>query len=119
MHPMNLLIAEQGADWTHWHATKHLVGPGMLVLVQQADETLAAFRTRIRTRTARLKTEINDVVLLRGGSDSELTTEVLLEDLALRPRDVRSYPATPRAYPNLAPAALLPARVSIAPQQAA
>jgi hypothetical protein len=119
MHPMNLLIAETGADWTHWSATQHLVGPAMLVLAQQCDEPLDAFRARIRARTARLKAQtLDSVVLLRRSAGSELTAEALLQDLALPPRDVRSLPVAPAPLADIAPLHMLPARATSASRAA-
>ena len=119
MHAMNLLIAETGADWTLWSSTQHLVGPAMLILAQQCDESLDAFRARIRARTARLKTQkLDSVVLLRRNAGSELTTEVLLQDLALPPRDVRSLPVVPASMADMTPLRVLPARATAASRAA-
>jgi hypothetical protein len=67
MEAMNLLVVERGADWSHWAAASQLLGQAAVVLVQQADESGAAFRERIVARLQRIKTTaINAVVLLRG-----------------------------------------------------
>jgi hypothetical protein len=67
MEPVNLLIIERGADWAHWAAVSQLLGQAVFVLVQQGDESSAAFRERISERLARAKAKaINAVVLLRG-----------------------------------------------------
>jgi hypothetical protein len=71
MEPVNLLIVERGADWAHWTAVSGLLGQAVFVLVQQGDETSAAFRERIAERLRRAKAKaINAVVLLRGKRDA-------------------------------------------------
>ena len=70
MEPMNLLVIERGADWAQWAAVSQLLGQAVLVLVQQGDESSAAFRERIALRVQRIKDKaINAVVLLRGKRD--------------------------------------------------
>lgn len=92
MDPMNVLVVERDADWSQWSSTSHLVGHAMLVLVQQADETTAAFRARIQGRLARIKQGLGSLVLLRGRRRSELTVDALVGGLAHRaPKDVRTY----------------------------
>jgi hypothetical protein len=67
MEPVNLLVIERGADWAQWTAVSKLLGQAVLVLVQQGDESSAAFRERITERLQRVKARaINVVVLLRG-----------------------------------------------------
>ena len=67
MEAMNLLVVERGADWSHWAAATQLLGQAAVILVQQADESGAAFRARIAARLRRIKASaINAVVLLRG-----------------------------------------------------
>lgn len=67
MEPMNLLVVENGADWSQWPAATQLLGQAGVVLVQQSDETGAAFRARISARMRRVKTRaINAVLLLRS-----------------------------------------------------
>ena len=67
MEPVNLLVVERGADWAQWAAVSQLLGQAVFVLVQQGDESSAAFRERISQRLARAKAKaINAVVLLRG-----------------------------------------------------
>jgi hypothetical protein len=67
MEPVNLLVVERGADWAQWSVVSQLLGQAVFVLVQQGDESSAAFRERIagRLRVAKAKA-INAVVLLRG-----------------------------------------------------
>ena len=67
MEPVNLLVIERGADWAQWAAVSQLLGQAVLVLVQQGDESSAAFRERIAERVQRIKDKaINAVVLLRA-----------------------------------------------------
>ena len=67
MEPMNLLVVENGADWSQWPAATQLLGQAGVVLVQQSDETGAAFRARISARMRRVKARaINAVLLLRS-----------------------------------------------------
>lgn len=67
MEPVNLLVVERGADWKQWSAVTKLLGNAVFVLVQQGDESSAAFRKRIKERLRRAKTSaLNGVVLLRG-----------------------------------------------------
>jgi hypothetical protein len=92
MDPMNVLVVERGADWRHWDATSHLVGHAMLVLVQQVDETTAAFRARIQQRLSRLTQGLGALVLLRGRRGTGLTAEGLVRGLSNRaPKDVRTF----------------------------
>jgi hypothetical protein len=92
MDPMNVLVVERGADWRLWNATSHLVGHAMLVLVQQVDETTAAFRARIQQRLSRLSQGLGALVLLRGLRGSGLTAEGLVRGLSQRaPKDVRTF----------------------------
>jgi hypothetical protein len=92
MDPMNVLVVERGADWRQWDATSHLVGHAMLVLVQQVDETTAAFRARIQQRLSRLTQGLGALVLLRGGRGTGLTAEGLVRNLSHRaPKDVRTF----------------------------
>jgi hypothetical protein len=67
MEPVNLLVIERGADWAQWAAVSQLLGQAVFVLVQQGDESSAAFRERIASRLQRAKAKaINAIVLLRG-----------------------------------------------------
>jgi hypothetical protein len=92
MDPMNVLVVEKGADWRNWNATSHLVGHAMLVLVQQADETTAAFRARIQQRLSRQTQGVGALVLLRGSRRSGLTAEGLVRALSHpAPTDVRTF----------------------------
>jgi hypothetical protein len=92
MDPMNVLVVERGADWRNWSATSHLVGHAMLVLVQQVDETTAAFRARIQQRLSRLTQGLGALVLLRGRRGTGLTAEGLVRGLShLAPKDVRTF----------------------------
>ncbi|HET8933751.1 MAG TPA: hypothetical protein VFN67_09940 [Polyangiales bacterium] len=67
MEPVNLLVVERGADWKQWSAVTKLLGNAVFVLIQQGDESSAAFRKRIKDRLRRAKAvALNGVVLLRG-----------------------------------------------------
>jgi hypothetical protein len=103
MDPMNVLVVERGADWAHWSATSHIVGHAMLVLAQQADETLSAFRQRIRGKLSRLKKQgLQSVVLLRGSEGSERSRDVLMRELLEEsPADFRVFPAAKPAVASL------------------
>ena len=100
MDPINIVVVERDADWTLWESTTHLIGQALLVLVQQADETSAAFRARIQTRLARLKQRLGSLVLLRGQRRTELSVDSLVSGLANRgPQDVRTYSSySPRDF---------------------
>jgi hypothetical protein len=92
MDPMNLLVVERGADWTHWAATSHLVGHAMLVLAQHGDEPSADFRRRVRSRLSRIKKQpLNSVVLLRG--ETARSNGILQELTRCAPNDIRIYPS--------------------------
>jgi hypothetical protein len=92
---MNVLVVERDADWTYLAATSHLVGHAMLVLVQQNDETSAAFRARIRAKMSRIKKQgLNSVAVLRGREQSDFSAAALLQELEQHgPAEVRTYPA--------------------------
>jgi hypothetical protein len=67
MEPVNLLVVERGADWKQWGDVTKDLGNAVVVLVQQGDESSAAFRKRIKERLRRAKAKaFNAVVLLRG-----------------------------------------------------
>jgi hypothetical protein len=67
MEPVNLLVVERGADWKQWGAVTKLLGNAVFVLIQQGDESSAAFRKRIKERLRRAKDKaLNGIVLLRG-----------------------------------------------------
>lgn len=92
MDPLNVVVVERDADWSQWSSTSHLLGRALLVLVQQADETTAAFRTRIQARLARVKQSLGSLVLLTGKSRSELSVAALVTGLEHRaPKEVRTY----------------------------
>ena len=95
MDPMNLLVVEQGADWTHWSSTSHLVGHAMLVLAQHGDEPAEDFRARIRNKLNRIKKQgLKSVVLLRGRGRSSRHDDALLRELqSCGADDFRVYPA--------------------------
>jgi hypothetical protein len=92
MDPMNVLVVERGVDYRLWNATTHLVGHAMLVLVQQVDESTAAFRARVQARLSRISQGLGSLVLLRGRRGPGLTAEALVRGLANRaPKDVRTF----------------------------
>ena len=94
MDPMNLLVVEQGADWTHWSRTNHLVGHAMLVLAQHGDEPAADFRQRIRNKLSRIKKQgLKSVVLLRGRSRGRASDALVQELESESPTDFRVFPA--------------------------
>ena len=94
---MNLLVVERNADWSQWDAISRTLNTTVLMLVQQADETSAAFHDRIRHRLARVnRRAIEQVVLLRqDGADVsvDLDQSPLFEQLgASARRGLRVYP---------------------------
>ena len=101
MEAMNLLVVERGADWSHWAAASQLLGQAGVVLVQQKDESGAAFRERIIARLQRIKaTAINAVVLLRGRRNrtSNLGSTRFLRDLVAGAKHgLRIFPSSRRA----------------------
>jgi hypothetical protein len=97
MEAMNLLVVERGADWSHWAAASQLLGQAAVILVQQADESGAAFRERIVARLQRIKaTAINAVVLLRGGRRNRATTRFLRELMIGAKQGLRIFPSRRR-----------------------
>jgi hypothetical protein len=97
MEAMNLLVIERGADWSHWAAASQLLGQAAVVLVQQADESGAAFRARIAARLQRIKTTaINAVVLLRGRRNPAAgigNTRFMRELVASAKQGLRIFPS--------------------------
>jgi len=85
MDPINVVVVERDADWTQWESTSHLIGHALLVLVQQADETSAAFRARILARLARIQAQLGSLVLMCGSRCSGLSVDGLLSALAKLP----------------------------------
>ena len=102
MASMNLLVVERNADWSQWAAISRSLSTTVLMLVQQADESSAAFHERIRRRLARVKRRaIEEVVLLRNnGAENEQASgsEGLFEQLgASARRGLRVYPCAATA----------------------
>lgn len=96
MEAMNLLVVERGADWSHWAAASQLLGQAAVILVQQADESGAAFRERIVARLQRIKaTALNAVVLLRGKRNRR-TTRFLRELTVAAKMGLRIFPSRRR-----------------------
>lgn len=99
MEAMNLLVVERGADWTQWAAATQLLGQAAVILVQQADESGAAFRARIAARLQRIKASaINAVVLLRGKRKAGRfnTARFLRELLVGAKHGLRIFPSSAR-----------------------
>lgn len=98
MASMNLLVVERNADWSQWDSISRSLSTTVLMLVQQADESSAAFHDRIRRRLARVngRSAIEQVVLLRNdqgevGIDTDQIP--LFEQLgAAARRGLRVYP---------------------------
>ena len=102
MASMNLLVVERNADWSQWATISRSLSTTVLMLVQQADESSAAFHERIRSRLARVKRRaIEEVVLLRNGgagNDQAAESEPLFEQLgASARRGLRVYPCAATA----------------------
>lgn len=92
MDPINVVVVERDADYSQWNSTSHLIGHALLVLVQQADESTAAFRSRIQARLARLKQALGSLILLRGSVQTDLSVDALVTGLEHRaPKEVRTY----------------------------
>src|ERR1700759_3802503 len=102
MEPVNLLVVERGADWAHWTAVSQLLGAAVFVLVQQGDESSAAFRDRIAQRLKRAKAKaINAVGLVRGKSSyasrqSRFHRRLLIELGRSAKNGLNIYPRRPR-----------------------
>jgi hypothetical protein len=96
MEAMNLLVVERGADWTHWAAASQLLGQAAVVLVQQADESGAAFRERIIARLQRIKTTAIDAVVLLRGRRNRATTRFLREIVVGAKQGLRIFPSARR-----------------------
>jgi hypothetical protein len=96
MEAMNLLVVERGADWSHWAAASQLLGQAAVVLVQQADESGAAFRERILARLQRIKTTAIDAVVLLRGKRNRTTTRFLRELTVAAKQGLRIFPSRRR-----------------------
>ena len=48
MQPVHLLVVERDADWSEWSAISRSFGSTVLMLIQRADEAIAAFYQRIQ-----------------------------------------------------------------------
>jgi hypothetical protein len=93
MEPMNLLVVERNADWSEWLSISRSLSTAVLMLVQQADETRAAFQDRI-TRKLATGRALEKVVLLRDRlRDGDPISDGLLQELGARARQgIRVYP---------------------------
>lgn len=96
MEAMNLLVVERGADWTHWAAASQLLGQAAVILVQQADESGAAFRERIIARLQRIKATAIDAVVLLRGRRNRATTRFLRELMVGAKQGLRIFPSARR-----------------------
>ena len=103
MEAMNLLVVERGADWTHWAAASQLLGQAAVILVQQADESGAAFRERIIARLQRIKTTAIDAVVLLRGRRNRATTRFLRELMVGAKHGLRIFPSARRRERRAAP----------------
>ena len=114
MEPVNLLVVERGADWNQWAAVSQLLGQAVFVLVQQGDESSAAFRKRIKERLLRAKDKVlNAVVLLRGKRPNASRRSRFHRRFLVALG--RSAKLGLRVYPNVAPLLRAPAISHAAP----
>jgi hypothetical protein len=115
MEAMNLLVVERGADWSHWAAASQLLGQAAVILVQQADESGAAFRERIIARLQRIKTTAFNAVVLLRGRRNRATTRFLRELMVGAKHGLRIFPSTRRrrARPQLVASSVAPVIVPV------
>lgn len=97
MEPVNLLVVERDADWSQWAQISRALSHTVLVLVQQADETLRAFHERIGRRLQRgVARPLDRVVVLRNAAARNAADpgqDQLLRELGARARQgLRVYP---------------------------
>jgi hypothetical protein len=93
MEPMNLLVVERNADWSEWLSISRSLSTAVLMLVQQADETNAAFQDRISRKLSSGRA-LEKVVLLRDRlRKGDPISACLLQELGARARQgLRVYP---------------------------
>lgn len=115
MEAMNLLVVERGADWSHWAAASQLLGQAAVILVQQADESGAAFRERIIARLQRIKTTAFNAVVLLRGRRNRATTRFLRELMVGAKSGLRIFPSRRRrrSRPQLLAASVTPVVVPV------
>jgi len=72
MPATNLFVVERNADWSQWTSLSRPPSTTVLMLVQQPDESSAAFHDRIRRRLARGKRlALEAVVWLRNRASAD------------------------------------------------
>jgi hypothetical protein len=97
MEPMNLLVVERDADWSQWALISRALSHTVLVLVQQADETIRAFHERVARRLKRgVARPLNKVVVLRNSQSArafDAAQDQLLRELSAQAQEgLRIYP---------------------------
>jgi hypothetical protein len=97
MEPMNLLVVERDADWSQWPQISRALSHTVLVLVQQADETVRAFHERVAQRLQRgVARPLRRVVVLcnrQRAHSYDATRDQLLRELSAQAQDgLRIYP---------------------------
>jgi hypothetical protein len=97
MEPMNLLVVERDADWSQWALISRALSHTVLVLVQQADETMRAFHERVARRLQRgAARPLNRVVVLRNSESArsfDATHDQVLRELSAHAQEgLRIYP---------------------------
>jgi len=102
MPPTNLLVVERNADWSQWTSLSRSLSTAVLMLVQQPDESCAAFHERICRRLARGKrVALEAVVWLRSRAtldEHSNPSDVLFAQLGAKARlGLRIYPRTASA----------------------
>ncbi len=65
-----LVVAERGSDWTPWVEQFRRETPDVVVLMQEPDEKVAAFATRVGARVGELRLcggRLENAVIVSGG----------------------------------------------------
>jgi hypothetical protein len=98
MTAVNVLVVERNADWSQWTVISRSFDT-VLMLVQQPEETSAAFQERIQRRLASVdESSLDQVVFLRDrskldGAHAEPLSASLLEHIGATARGgLRVYP---------------------------
>jgi len=102
MPPTKLLVVERDADWSQWMSLSRSLNTAVLMLVQQPDESCAAFHERIRRRLDRGKRlALEAVVWLRSQAKLDEhpdPSDVLFAQLGAKARlGLSIYPRTASA----------------------
>ena len=97
MEQVNLLVVERDADWTQWAQISRALSDTVLVLIQQADETMRAFQERVAERIERAgRRALGRVVVLRSRASKRATDpahdQLLRELRASANGELRVYP---------------------------